>query len=78
MLAAVAREIPTTRIHQHLDIGRGELDWAETRGALRSVGFDGILSVQVFGWDERAEQSFQLNGAATERLFGAADGMGDR
>lgn len=68
----------TTRIHQHLDIGRGELDWAEIRRALRSVGFDGILTVQVFGWDERAEQSFQLNRAATERLFGAAGGTGDR
>jgi myo-inositol catabolism protein IolH len=68
----------TTRIHQHLDIGRGELDWAELRGALQSVGFDGILTVQVFGWDERAEQSFQLNRAALEQLFGAANGLGDR
>lgn len=66
------------RIHQHLDIGRGELDWAELRGALQSVGFDGILTVQVFGWDERAEQSFQLNRAALERLFGAANGLGQR
>jgi myo-inositol catabolism protein IolH len=61
-----------TRIHQHFDIGDGELDWGEVAGALRMVGFDGILTVQVFGWDERAEQSFRLNRAAVTRLFGEA------
>lgn len=68
----------TTRIHQHFDIGRGELAWAEISGALRSVGFDGILTIQVFGWDDQAEQSFRLNRAAAERLFAEADGTGNR
>jgi myo-inositol catabolism protein IolH len=68
----------TTRVHQHFDIGHGELDWAEICGALRSVGFDGILTIQVFGWDEQAEQSFRLNRATAERLFAEADGTDDR
>ena len=62
-----------SRIHQHFDIGRGEIDWAETSGALRSVGFDGILTVQVFGWDEQADDSFRFNRTAVDRLFGEAE-----
>jgi myo-inositol catabolism protein IolH len=60
---------PANRIHQHSDIGVGELDWAAIGGALRSVGFDGILTVQVFGWEERAERSFRQNRAALTRLI---------
>jgi myo-inositol catabolism protein IolH len=63
-----------SRIHQHFDIGKGELDWAQTAEAFRSAGFDGILTVQVFGWDERAEDSFRLNRSEAERLFGPAEG----
>jgi len=58
------------RIHQHFDIGRGELDWEEIAAALRSVGFDGLLTIQVFGWEERAEHSFRLGRVAAEQLFG--------
>ncbi|MEU6792932.1 sugar phosphate isomerase/epimerase family protein [Nonomuraea wenchangensis] len=58
------------RIHQHFDLGRGEIDWQEVRSALESVGFDGILTVQVFGWDDQAEQSFKANLDAVKRLFG--------
>lgn len=60
------------RVHQHFDIGRGEIDWDEAVAALRAVGFDGILTVQVFGWEDRAEASFEANLAAVERLFGSA------
>ncbi|PZG15444.1 sugar phosphate isomerase/epimerase family protein [Nonomuraea aridisoli] len=60
----------TCRVHQHFDLGRGEIDWAEVRQALESVGFDGILTVQIFGWDDQAEQSFKSNLSAVERLFG--------
>ena len=59
-----------TRIHQHFDVGRGEIDWVEVAGALHSVRFDGILTVQVYGWEDRAEESFGLNRASVERLFG--------
>jgi len=61
------------RVHQHFDIGQGEIDWQQVAGALRSVGFDGIVTIQVFFWDERAEHSFRLNRTAAEQLFGRAD-----
>ncbi len=45
------------RVHQHLDIGQGEVDWDACFGALRRVGFDGILTSCVFAWEERAVES---------------------
>ena len=57
------------RIHQHFDIGRGELDWAEAAAALRAAGFDGIATVQVFGWPERAIDSFRANRAEAARIL---------
>ena len=62
------------RIHQHFDIGQGEIDWLEVRDALQALGFDGLLTVQVFFWDERAHESFRVNRAAVERLLW--DGLG--
>ena len=58
-----------SRIHQHFDIGRAEVDWAQTAQAFRTARFDGILTVQVFGWDERAGDSFRFNRSEAERLF---------
>ena len=46
------------RIHQHLDIGAGEVDWEAFFGTLGKINFDGIMTSQVFAWDgERAVQS---------------------
>jgi myo-inositol catabolism protein IolH len=47
----------TARVHQHLDIGQGEVDWDEFFGTLRSMKFDGIMTACVFAWEERAEDS---------------------
>ncbi|MFI6180089.1 sugar phosphate isomerase/epimerase family protein [Nonomuraea sp. NPDC051191] len=63
------------RIHQHFDLGRGEIDWAEVRTALEAVGFDGILTVQVFGWEDQAEKSFRTNREAVDHLFGLNGGQ---
>jgi myo-inositol catabolism protein IolH len=41
------------RIHQHLDIGQGEVDWDLFFATLAEVGFDGIATVCVFAWEER-------------------------
>lgn len=60
------------RIHQHFDIGTGELGWAEVATALSAAGFDGLATVQVFGWEDRAERSFAANRAALAQLFPAA------
>lgn len=45
------------RVHQHLDIGQGEVDWDACFAALRRVHFDGILTSCVFAWEERALES---------------------
>src|ERR671916_613087 len=49
------------RIHQHLDIGQGEVDWDRFFATLADVGFDGIATVCVFAWEERAADSCRHN-----------------
>ena len=45
------------RVHQHLDIGQGEIDWDVFFATLAEIGFDGVLSSCVFAWEERADES---------------------
>jgi myo-inositol catabolism protein IolH len=45
------------RVHQHLDIGQGEVNWEEFFGTLGRLGFDGIMTVCVFAWEDRARES---------------------
>ncbi|MGW4948100.1 sugar phosphate isomerase/epimerase family protein [Actinoplanes sp. NPDC004185] len=49
------------RVHQHLDIGQGEVDWDLFFRTLAEVGFDGIATVCVFAWEERAADSGRFN-----------------
>ena len=43
------------RIHQHNEIGHGDLNWDQFFTTLREVNFDGIATVCVFGWEENAD-----------------------
>jgi myo-inositol catabolism protein IolH len=43
------------RIHQHNEIGNGDVDWDAFFGTLRATGFDGVATVCVFGWEEDAD-----------------------
>lgn len=47
----------TARVHQHTDIGQGEVPWDDFFGTLAEVGFDGIMTACVFAWEERADDS---------------------
>jgi myo-inositol catabolism protein IolH len=47
----------TARVHQHLDIGQGEVDFGELFSCLESAGFDGTVTTCVFAWEERARES---------------------
>ena len=51
----------TARVHQHMDIGQGEVNWEEFFGTLGRLGFgrgdDKVMTVCVFGWEERARDS---------------------
>ena len=44
-------------VHQHLDIGQGEVDFDEFFSTLESIGFNGIITTCVFAWEERARES---------------------
>lgn len=52
----------TARVHQHLNMGDGDVDWAEVFTGLREIGFDGTLVSSVFAEEENAAESsrFQL------------------
>jgi len=55
------------RIHQHLDVGQGEVDWDAFFGTLERLKFDGIMTVCVFAWEERARESSLHNLAEIRR-----------
>lgn len=57
------------RVHQHLDVGQGELNWPAIFDGLRGIGFDGILTVAAFAWPDEAEQSLTRNRTAIEQLL---------
>ncbi len=60
----------TATVHQHLDIGQGEVDWKAFFSTLREMKFDGIATVAVFAWEERADEScrFMLEKVRSELL----------
>ncbi len=45
------------RVHQHLNIGEGEVPWDIFFASLAKAGFDGIITSCVFAWEEKAEES---------------------
>lgn len=47
----------TARIHQHLDIGQGEVNWEVFFSTLEQLRFDGTITVCVFAWEDRARES---------------------
>jgi myo-inositol catabolism protein IolH len=57
----------TCRIHQHLDIGQGEVDWDAFFGTLERLEFDGIMTSCVFAWEERARESSRFMREEIER-----------
>jgi myo-inositol catabolism protein IolH len=57
------------RVHQHLDIGQGEVDWDELFGTLSELEFDGIATVCVFAWEERARESSIHNREQVQRYL---------
>jgi myo-inositol catabolism protein IolH len=45
------------RVHQHLNIGQGEVPWDDFFGTLAEIGFDGIMTSCVFAWEDKADES---------------------
>lgn len=61
-------------VHQHLDIGKGDIDWETLFNKLREINFDGIVTSAVFGEEHRAEESslFMLDRLKEELITKAA------
>jgi myo-inositol catabolism protein IolH len=57
----------TARVHQHLDMGQGEVDWDAFFAGLVRNGFDGIMTACVFAWEDRASESSVLMREEIER-----------
>jgi myo-inositol catabolism protein IolH len=57
--AAMLREAADVlaHVHQHLNIGQGEVPWDDFFGTLAAIGFDGIMTACVFAWEDKADQS---------------------
>ncbi len=43
------------RVHQHNEIGNGDVPWDDFFATLREQSFDGVATVCVFGWEEDAD-----------------------
>lgn len=57
-------------VHQHLDIGQGEVDWDAFFSTLREMKFDGIATVAVFGFEDRADESSRFMLERVKRELG--------
>jgi myo-inositol catabolism protein IolH len=66
------------RVHQHMEMGRGEVDFDAVFAALAAVGFDGVVSSCVFGFEEDArgisERQRDRAVALIDQHFGADAG----
>jgi myo-inositol catabolism protein IolH len=45
------------RVHQHMNIGRGDVPWETVFSTLASVKFEGIMTCCVYGEEDRADES---------------------
>jgi len=66
----------TSRVHQHLRIGEGDVDWSELFGLLASSGFldreDAVIVSNVFAEDETADETSIAQLAAIRELIASA------
>lgn len=62
------------RVHQHLRIGDGDVDWEQLFGALRGSGFldrdDALIVSNVFAEDENADEVSRFQLARIRELVG--------
>ncbi|MFT4135997.1 sugar phosphate isomerase/epimerase family protein [Microbacterium sp.] len=63
-----------SRVHQHLRIGDGDVDWDELFGVLRQIGYldreDALIVSNVFAEDEAADEVSRFQLARLRELIG--------
>lgn len=64
------------RVHQHLNIGDGDVNWTELFGTLKRTGYldrdDALIVSNVFAEDENADESSRFQLAKIKELIAAA------
>ncbi|WP_120003001.1 sugar phosphate isomerase/epimerase family protein [Nesterenkonia muleiensis] len=64
------------RVHQHLNIGDGDVNWTELFGTLKRTGYldrdDALIVSNVFAEDENADESSRFQLAKIKKLIAAA------
>lgn len=66
-------DIAATRVHHHLIPGEGAIDFAATLGALRDVGYNGWVTVELYTCHEDPDRAARV---ARERVLAAAQQAG--
>jgi myo-inositol catabolism protein IolH len=68
----------STRVHQHLRLGDGDVDWAAFFRALGQTGFvgreDALIVSNVFAEDERWDEVSRYQVQAIKQRLGDIDG----
>jgi myo-inositol catabolism protein IolH len=57
------------RIHEHLDLGQGEIDWKVFFNTLAEISYNNVMTVAIFAWPEQAVESYQKNYLAVMQLL---------
>ena len=57
------------RVHQHPNMGQGEIDWNLFFQTLGKVGFNGVVSASVFAREERAKDSSRFMRGEMQRYI---------
>jgi len=79
-LAALIRhvhleDIAATRVHHHMIPGEGAIDFGAALSALKEVGYDGWVTIELYTCHENPDSAASI---ARERVLKIADGVGVR
>jgi len=66
------RYFPQVQPHQHLVIGKGDVDFRSVFASLRRIGYDGFLTVDPFSMRDNPVGAARESKAAAERLMSEA------
>ena len=50
-------DIAASRKHHHLMLGEGAVDLAETVDAIKAIGYDGFVTVELYTYEHKAEEA---------------------
>ena len=66
-------DIAATRVHHHLIPGEGVIDFAATLTALKDIGYDGWVTIELYTCHENPDYAATV---ARERVLAIAKGVG--